>query len=175
MNRNPPWSISAAATARTSDKDSCFFITCEQERARRSRLSPVIKPVVTKSATGFYSQFYRIGKLWRKFSDQTTSRHALSIRKKSKYYSFDFLFYLYIHANESCPQTFYLNYVLMKNLSIVIGSLTTDARDALVGAIGGAILGSGAGGVEAGPRAVVGELSNGASGSISEAIDKWLN
>jgi len=28
---------------------------------------------------------------------------------------------------------FYLNYVLMKNLSIVIGSLTTDARDALAG------------------------------------------
>ena len=83
--------------------------------------------------------------------------------------------YLYIHANESCPQTFYLNYVLMKNLFIVIGSLTADARDALAGAIGGAILGSGAGGVEAGPRAVVGELSNGASGSISEAIDKWLN
>ena len=67
---------------------------------------------------------------------------------------------------------FYLNYVLMKNLFIVIGSLTTDARDALAG---GAILGSGAGGVEAGPKAVVGGLSNGASGSISEAIDKWLN
>lgn len=43
----------------------------------------------------------------------------------------------------------------MKNLFIVIGSLTADARDALAGAIGGAILGSGAGGVEAGPRAVV--------------------
>ena len=42
-------------------------------------------------------------------------------------------------------------------------------------AIGGAILGSGAGGVEAGPKAVVGGLRNGASGSISEAIDKWLN
>ena len=65
---------------------------------------------------------------------------------------------------------FYLNYVLMKNLFIVIGNLTTDARDALAGAIG-----SGAGGVEAGPKAVVGGLSNGASGSISEAIDKWLN
>ncbi|WP_418407650.1 hypothetical protein [Alistipes ihumii] len=83
--------------------------------------------------------------------------------------------YLYIYANKSCPQMFYLNYVLMKNLFIVIGSLTTDARDALAGAIGGAILGSGAGGVEAGPKAVVGGLSNGASGSISEAIDKWLN
>ena len=47
---------------------------------------------------------------------------------------------------------FYLNYVLMINLSIVIGSLTADARDALAGAIGGAILGSGAGSVEAGRR-----------------------
>lgn len=86
-----------------------------------------------------------------------------------------FPIYLYIYANKSCPQMFYLNYVLMKNLFIVIGNLTTDARDALAGAIGGAILGSGAGGVEAGPKAVVGGLSNGASGSISEAIDKWLN
>ncbi len=59
---------------------------------------------------------------------------------------------LYIYANKSCPQMFYLNYVLMKNLSIVIGSLTADARDALAGAIGGAILGSGAGSVEAGRR-----------------------
>ena len=150
MNRNPPWSISAAATARTSDKDSCFFITCEQERARRSRLSPVIKPVVTKSATGFYSQSYRIGKLWQKFSDQTTSRHALSIRKNRNIICS--ISYLYIYANKSCPQMFYLNYVLMKNLSIVIGSLTADARDALAGAIEGAILGSGAGSVEAGRR-----------------------
>ncbi len=44
-----------------------------------------------------------------------------------------FPIYLYIYANKSCPQMFYLNYVLMKNLSIVIGSLTTDARDALAG------------------------------------------
>ena len=61
---------------------------------------------------------------------------------------------------------FYLNYFLMKNLSIVIGRLTADAGDALAGTIGRAILGSGVGGVGAGPGAVVGGLSNGAWGSL---------
>ena len=63
----------------------------------------------------------------------------------------------------------------MNNLSIVIGSLTADAGDALAGRIGRAIFGSGIGGVGAGPGAVVRGLSNGASVAFSESFDKWLN